>query len=196
MRIMAGILLVALAALPGSGIAQDEAAPMDARYRPPPGQSQGGLEAIVHRDTMFNGPFVSVRNNQTNLNLGWDARSIRVRSGEWQICTGRNFTGRCTTIERDTPVLDMRFRSIESMRPTGGWGSGVGESLRGASSEFFPAPMRNGQRIPCTGSQSSCARQPANQFCRSVGWLIARTQAVETVNGRSVVADVLCARGL
>ena len=88
-----------------------------------------------------------------------------------------------------------QFRQIASMRPTGGWGTGVGQSLRGTSSEFFPAPLRNGQRIECTGGgNSSCARSEANSFCRSVGWTMARTQTVESVDRRSVVADVLCSR--
>lgn len=197
MRFVVGATFAAALMVSGLAVAQDEPTAIqqqDERARPP-AQGGGGLEAIVHRDTFFNGPFQSVTASRTDLNLGWEARSIRVRSGKWQICTGRNFTGRCTTIERDTPTLSPQFRSIQSMRPTGGWGTGVGQSLRGAASEFFPAPLRNGQRIECQGGgNSSCARQAANQFCRSVGWLLARTQAIETVSGRSVVADVLCAR--
>ncbi len=155
---------------------------------------QGGLEAILHRDTLFNGPLQSIRAAAPTLNLEWDVRSIRVRSGEWQICTGRNYTGTCRTIDRDQPTLSSQFRRIQSIRPTGGFGTGLGDSLRGATAEFFPTPLRSGQRIECSGS--SCARSEANSFCRSVGWLLARSQALETVNGRSVVADVLCARTL
>lgn len=205
MRVMAGMLLAALIALPLSSAAQDEPAPAAAQgdvapmsaqdeLRPPPA-GQGGLEAILHRDTMFNGPFLSVRGAQPNLNPGWDPRSIRVRSGEWQICTGRNYTGRCNEVTRDQPVLAPHMRPILSMRPTGGWGTGVGESLRGAQSEFFPAPMRGGQRIEC-GTGSNCSRGPANDFCRRVGWLVSRSQTVETVGGRRFIADVLCARSI
>lgn len=202
MRFLAGATLAVALTMSGLAFGQEEPAPMsqqaDERFRPPTQQQNtGGLEAILHRDTFFNGPFQSVTASRTDLSLGWDVRSIRVRSGEWQICTGRNFTGRCTTIDRDQPTLNSQFRSIQSMRPTGGWGTGVGQSLRGAASEFFPAPRRNGQRIECQGGgNSSCARQAANQFCRSVGWLVARTQAIETVGNRSYVADVLCARNL
>lgn len=200
MRFMAGAALAVALTVSGIAFGQPDPEPMsqaDERFRPPT-QGQDGLEAIVHRDTFFSGPFQSVTTSRTNLNLSWEVRSIRVRSGEWQICTGTNFTGRCTTIDRDTPTLSPQFRSIQSMRPTGGWGTGLGQSLRGAASEFFPAPRRNGQRIECQGggSNSSCARQAANQFCRSVGWLVARTQAIETEGGRSFVADVLCARNL
>jgi hypothetical protein len=198
---VSGIAIGQDKAAPKQESAQDDPAPMQAttatqneRFLPPPA-GQGGLEAIVHRDTFFAGPFVSVTASRSDMNLGWDARSIRVRSGEWQICTGRNFTGRCNTIDRDQPTLSSQFRTIQSMRPTGGWGTGVGQSLRGAASEFFPAPRRNGQRIECQGgSNSSCARQAANQFCRSVGWLVARTQGIETEGRWSYVADVLCAR--
>lgn len=199
MRFMAGATLAVALTVSGIAFGQENPAPMsqaDERFRPP-AQGAGGLEAIIHRDTFFNGPFQSVTTSRPDLNLGWEVRSIRVRSGEWQICTGRNFMGRCTTIDRDTPTLNPQFRSVQSMRPTGGWGTGVGQSLRGVASEFFPAPRRNGQRIECQGrSNSSCARQAANQFCRSVGWLVARTQGIETEGGRSYVADVLCARTL
>lgn len=203
MRFVAGTMLVAAAlAVPGTAPGQNQPPPgdntiiiPDERFSPPPA-SHVGLEAIVHRDTLFNGPLVSVTRSHPNLNLAWDVRSIRVRSGEWQICTGQNFTGRCMTIDRDQPTLSPQFRSIRSMRPTGGWGTGIGESLRGAASEFFPAPRRNGQRLQCQGGggNSNCARQAANQFCRSIGWIVARTQTVETVGGRTYVADVLCAR--
>lgn len=189
MRVMIGAMLALLAATPPSA-AQDE--PVAAMQSRPP---QGGLEALVHRDTFFQGAVRSVTGPEPNLNLAWDARSIRVRSGEWQICTGRNYTGRCITLDRDMPNLSSQFRNIQSMRPTGGFGTGVGQSLRGASSEFFPAPLRNGQRIECTGGgNSSCARSEANSFCRSVGWVMSRTQTTETVDRRSVVADVLCSR--
>lgn len=190
MRILLAALLAVAAPSPSVSLAQDEPA-VSLQARPP----QGGLEAIVHGDTLFRGQFRSVTGPEPNLNLGWDARSIRVRSGEWQICTGRNYTGRCTTIDRDMPTVSNPFRTIASMRPTGGWGTSVGQSLRGASSEFFPAPLRNGQRIECTGGgNSSCARSEANAFCRSVGWVMARTQTTETIDRRSVVADVLCSR--
>lgn len=187
LRIIAAIAIATLAALPAAS-AQEQAEPLS---RPP---QQGGLEAILHGDTMLRGSFQSIRTATPTLNLDWDVRSIRVRSGEWQICTGRNYTGTCTTIDRDQPALGSQFRRLQSMRPTGGFGTGVGESLRGATAEFFPAPLRDGQRIACSGS--SCARSEANAFCRSVGWLLARSQALETVSGRSVVADVLCARNL
>ncbi|MFK4875230.1 hypothetical protein [Novosphingobium sp. ZW T3_23] len=161
----------------------------------PTAQNQGGLEVMLHRDARFGGPFQSITGPRTDLNLGWEVRSIRVRSGEWQICTGRNYTGRCTTIDRDQPTLSQQFRDVVSVRPTGGWGTGVGQSLRGAASEFFPAPRRNGERIECRAG-ANCARQEANQFCRSLGWLVSRTQGTETVGGKTYVTDVLCARAL
>jgi hypothetical protein len=210
MRFIAGAAITAAIMLSGLAMAQDDPAPTqqdiapmqqgNERFHPPQSGNVPGanvLEAIVHRDNLFGGPFQSISSAQPNLNLAWDVRSIRVRSGEWQICTGRNYTGRCTTVDRDQPTLNPQFRTIQSMRPTGGWGTGLGQSLRGAASEFFPAPLRSGQRIECQGgSNSSCARNAANQFCRSVGWVLARTQATETVSGRGYVADVLCARNI
>lgn len=187
MRMIAGTALAMLAMLPVAS-AQEQVEPLS---RPPAG---GGLEAILHSDTLLRGSFHSVRAATPTLDLAWDVRSIRVRSGEWQICTGRNYTGTCRTIDSDQQTLSNQFRRIQSMRPTGGFGTGIGESLRGSSAEFFPAPLRNGRRIECSGS--SCARSEANSFCRSVGWILARSQTLETVNGRSVVSDVLCARNV
>ncbi|KRA82699.1 beta/gamma crystallin-related protein [Altererythrobacter sp. Root672] len=192
MRVVVGTLLAMLVLLPAAS-AQEQAEPLqtpEAMRNP----SQGGLEAILHRDTFFGGQFHSVRQATPDLRLNWDPRSIRIRSGEWQICTGRNYTGTCRTIDRDLPTLPNNFRTIQSIRPTGGFGTGVGNSLRGATAEFFPAPLRNGQRIPC--QNASCARTQANQFCRSVGWIVARSQALDNVGGQSVVADVLCARNV
>ncbi|GAA4748162.1 hypothetical protein GCM10023264_12640 [Sphingomonas daechungensis] len=193
-RIAAGTAAVVLAATTAAsaqqeGIAPTSAAQPEAMSRAP---NQGGLEAILYSDTLLRGHFHSVRAPTPNLNLPWDARSVRVRSGEWQICSGRNYTGTCRTIDRDQTHLTGSVRRIQSMRPTGGFGTGVGESLRGATAEFFPAPKRFGRRIECNGS--SCARSEANAFCRSVGWIVARSQALETVAGRSMVSDVLCAR--
>jgi hypothetical protein len=196
MRLIAGTALAMLAALPAaSAQEQQDAAPTSVQADPlsRPAQ-QGGLEAMLHSDTLFRGSVQSIRGPTPTLNLDWDVRSIRVRSGEWQICTGRNYTGTCRTIDSDQQTLTGQFRRIQSIRPTGGFGTGIGESLRGATAEFFPAPMRNGQRIECSGS--SCARSEANAFCRSVGWILARSQALETVGGRSVVSDVLCARNV
>lgn len=193
-RFVAGTAIALLAALPAAS-AQEQPAPSAAQVEPtssrPP---QGGLEALLHRDTLLRGPVQSIRGPTPNLTLDWDVRSIRVRSGEWQICTGRNYTGTCRTIDSDQPTLGNQFRRMQSIRPTGGFGTGVGDSMRGASSEFFPAPLRDGRRIECSGS--SCARSEANAFCRSVGWLVSRSQSLETVSGRSVVADVLCARNV
>lgn len=192
MRILMALASSALLALSAPGVAQEEE-----RFRPPSG---GEGEAIIYRDAYYSGPAVNVSRNQPDLGLVWQVRSIRVRSGNWQLCSGRNFTGRCTTMNRDTPNITNQFRQVQSMRLVGGGnppgGGGPGQSLRGMGAEFFPAPMRYGQRIQCPGGQSTanCAKTTADQFCRSAGWNGSRNQSLQTV-GRSVyIADVLCVR--
>ena len=160
MRIIAAGAIAVLAALPvASAQEQQLPAPTAAQPEPISRPPQGGLEVLLHRDTLLRGPVQSIRAPTPVLALDWDVRSIRVRSGEWQICTGRNYTGTCRTIDRDQPTLSAQFRRMQSIRPTGGFGSGRGDSLRGATAEFFPAPLRDGRRIECQGS--GCARSSA-----------------------------------
>lgn len=97
-RMIAGAAIGVLLALPAAvASAQQTPEPASSATLPP----HHGLEAILYSDSLLRGSFHSVRAPTPNLNLPWTVRSIRVRSGEWQICTGRNYTGSCRTIDRD-----------------------------------------------------------------------------------------------
>src|SRR5262245_49680929 len=109
MRIVAGTAIALLAALTAASAQPQGPVPGGAQAEPLSRPPQGGLEAILHRDAAFRGPLQSIRAATPTLNLDWDVRSIRVRSGEWQICTGRNYTGTCRTIDRDQPSLTGAF---------------------------------------------------------------------------------------
>lgn len=200
MRLASAMLIGGVALATGAvATAQDQ----DERRRPPGEQR---AEATIYRDSNYRGPAVSVERAQSDLRLAWGVRSIRVRSGTWQLCPEANYRGNCITVDRDTPDLGLRLglmRRLQSMRPLGSGGGGedaVGDyrSLRGMASEFYPAPSVRGEGrvLGCRrgSATAACAKQSADQFCRQAGWNGSARQALETV-GRSVyLADTLCVR--
>jgi hypothetical protein len=169
----------------------------------------GRGEATIYRDVGFQGPAVFVGEAKSDLQLAWPVRSIRVRSGLWELCARSRYRSPCVRVSADEPDLGNVSRSlyaVQSMRPLGGStirppivqpDPPAGTSLRGMSAEFFPAPGRNGYRIlscPNGNSTANCAAQTANNFCRSVGYRGSASQTQETVSRRVYLADVLCTR--
>lgn len=175
------------------------AAAQDDRMMRPPVQA----EAIIYRDTGYKGPAVNVSRPEPNLGLAWRVNSIRVTSGEWQVCERPNYRGDCRTFTRDNPILGLRGMKVQSMRPTG-WDSGGGQpvepgsnpNLRGMAAQFFAAPAVNGYRVlacpTSTSATAACAKRGADQFCSRMGWRTSARQMMETVRGRVYLADVLC----
>lgn len=166
----------------------------------------GRGEATIYRDPGFQGPAVFVGEAKSNLALRWSVRSIRVRSGTWELCARTRFRSPCVTVSADESDI-RRFAPqmfmVQSMRPLGYAPPPVidppaGTSLRGMSAEFFTAPGNaNGRRIlSCSNNSGSanCAADTADRFCKSVGWNGSASQTQETVNGRIYLADVLCTR--
>ncbi|MFL0670150.1 MAG: beta/gamma crystallin-related protein [Erythrobacter sp.] len=164
-------------------------------------------EMTVYRDPGFNGPAVTVNRAQPNMGLAWRVKAVRVRSGQWELCSEPNFRGECWTIDRDNAMFGPAFRghNVQSIRPIGGSGGGGGgwggnepgrnPSLRGMAAQFYPAPAQNGYRVPaCTSGNATanCAARTADQFCQSMGWRSAARQAMETVRRDIYLADVLC----
>lgn len=170
----------------------------DKMLRPP----QVNPEATFYRDVNFNGPAVYVNEPKTNLQLNWRVNSIRIKSGQWELCERPNFRGTCRTYDRDTIVLGTPFRGreIQSIRPTGWWQNphvpGNNPSLRGMAAQFYPAPAQNGYRIPACerggSATAQCAASTADRFCAAMGWRHGARQSMETVAGRVYLADVLC----
>lgn len=191
-----GLAIAAIAVMGGGASAQDD----DARFRPP-GQAP---YATIYRDTNYSGPAVAVERAQPDLRLGFSVRSIRVRSGAWQLCSLRNYAGTCITVIASTPDLGNRLgmlRRLGSMRPVASPPvppGGGGRSLRGMGAEFFPAPAnRNGGRVlSCRngGSTANCAARTADQFCRSAGWNGSAHESQQSEGRRVYLADVLCVR--
>ncbi len=166
------------------------------------------VEATIYRDIAFNGPAVAVSGNRPNLGLAWPVNSIRVRSGRWEMCERPQFRGRCTTVDRDTPMLGSVVRGIpiQSIRPVGGNGGGGGgnqdppannQTVQGTFAQFHTQPQMNGRRIrACTtgSATANCAARTADEFCRINGWNGSAREHLETVGRDVYLADVLCVR--
>jgi hypothetical protein len=166
-------------------------------------------EVTVYRDTGFNGPAVAIGRDDPNPRMGFAVNAIRVRGGEWELCPSPNFRGNCITVSRDSPNLrnshgwqgplgSIRLASMGGPGPGRPPGDSSG-SLRGMAAEFFPAPALSGRRIEACrrgAATPDCARQTAQNFCRSAGWNYARHALMETVNRRVYLADVLCTRSM
>jgi hypothetical protein len=188
----------ALALAGGAGLAQtDKMAPI------------GQGEATIYRDLDFQGPAVFVGEAKSNLGLAWPVRSIRVRTGTWELCARTRYRSPCARVSADEPDLRRVSRllyAVQSMRPLNLGGPTqppyqpdppAGQSLRGMSGEYFPAPGVNGYRLlscPNGGSTANCAAQTADNYCKSLGYGGSASETQETVNRRVYLADVLCTR--
>lgn len=165
----------------------------------------GRGEATIYRDAGFQGPAVFVGEAKSNLGLAWSVRSIRVRSGTWELCARTRFRAPCFKVSADENDLRRIYPllyAVQSMRPTGyappvPQDPPAGTSLRGMSGEYFPAPGVNGYRIlscPNGNSTANCAAKTADNYCKSLGYGGSASQTQETVYSRVYLADVLCTR--
>ena len=88
----------------------------------PPGPGNDFI--VLFNNANFSGS--STRVDRANANLNRLARSVTLSGRPWQLCNGRNFSGRCITVS--TSVNDLgRFsmsRQVSSARPTGWTGPG------------------------------------------------------------------------
>lgn len=161
-------------------------------------------EATVYRDAGYRGPAVSFSSANPDTGMRFTVGAIRVKSGLWELCPATNFRGTCIQVGQDVPNLFQAYgwaSPVGSIRPVGGssgGGSGGGvQSLRGMASEYFPAPSTRGSRVlACRfgSATAQCAKNSANDFCRSAGWAGSAYQRIETVRGQNYLADVLCVR--
>jgi hypothetical protein len=190
------IRLAALGALAAAVFPFAVAGAQDDKMWRPPAQP----EATFYRDMNYSGPAVYVNEAKPNLQLNWPVNSIRIKSGRWQLCEQPNFRGECRTYDRDTVMMYRPYtgRRVQSMRPVG-WSppgeQGANPSLRGMAAQFFPAPATNGYRVlacPNGSASSSCAARTADQFCVSMNWRRSARQSMQTIAGRTYLADVLC----
>ncbi|QNP42284.1 hypothetical protein H9L15_07895 [Sphingomonas daechungensis] len=70
--------------------------------------------------------------------------------------------------------------------------TGPNPSLRGMASEYFVAPDDRGARIEVPEGTGEAMSKRAETFCRSRGWRTQVYARLQTLEGRSFLADVLC----
>lgn len=77
-----------------------------------------GGQIVFFDKTGFRGGSLELREARGNLAaLTARAESVRVISGTWQLCTGMNYTGTCTTIAADRADLGQWRNKAVSARP-------------------------------------------------------------------------------
>jgi hypothetical protein len=143
--------------------------------------------------------------NFSPLGFNDQAQSLVAR-GRWLVCVDANYAGWCEEVEDE--VWDLNAlglsRRISSARPLEvGWrpsprppyGGGLGQSLRGRSSAFYPAPLFDGRPAPACLSgpvTNACAQRAADAFCRSEGYGGARYFITDGRGRNAALLDVLC----
>ena len=164
--------------------------------------AQSGNELVLFSKGHFKGVSRSLDGPSQYMEV-FKVRSVQIPAGEaWELCTGNKFSG-CRRLSASDPTMAMTIRSV---RPAGqaalaaataaAVAAGVpvagvaAVSLRGAASEYFVAPSEAGGRIELPVGGDAAGR--ADGFCRSRGWRSAAHEDVQSVGGRTFLADVLC----
>lgn len=81
---------------------------------PPP--STGNWYIVIFERANYQGNPANY--NGTETNIFKLARSVTIGRGVWELCQGRNFTGRCITLDRSVPDLrPYNLRQVASLRP-------------------------------------------------------------------------------
>jgi len=176
------ILAAIVAALPSSAWAQDEGA------------------LVLYSKGHFQGFSQIIYGPRTNMSP-LDVKSMKIPPGTtWDLCSGNTFSG-CA---RFSASKDAMVRTVRSVRPVApaipesaqgaarGPIAGSGPSLKGLASEFFVVPAQDGNRIEVAGNAAGAASGAATEFCRAHGWRMSVYERVQTVSGRTFLADVLC----
>ena len=81
---------------------------------PPP--SPGDWYIVIYDRANYRGTPTNYSGSEADIFK--PARSVTIGSGTWQLCQGRNFTGRCVTLNRSVPDLrTYNIRQVGSLRP-------------------------------------------------------------------------------
>lgn len=181
-RFIAGAALCLVLLLPAQAVAQEEA--------------RRGT-AVLFGKGNYMGPRRVISGPTTNI-PHFTAKSVVLPPGEaWEFCNGNTYSG-CQRVDSSDPSTVL---SVRSARPVGSSvvaprgtllppGVITSQSLRGVASEYFVAPERDGRRIAVKDDDQ--AEDEADALCRAGGWRGSAHEVVETVNGATFLADVLC----
>jgi hypothetical protein len=85
----------------------------------PPTTNPGRDSIVLYNQANFRGNPTTY--NTADPSINDNARSVTVGRGTWEICDGRNFSGRCVTVTQDVNDLSTYNigRIIRSIRPAG-----------------------------------------------------------------------------
>jgi hypothetical protein len=160
-------------------------------------QEQG---ATLYSKGHFTGSSITVDRPSIKM-TPFQVKSLRIPAGTvWELCSGNTFTG-CERFSESKPALARTVRSVRPVAPpiaesvsapSQGPVTGSGPSLRGLASEFFVVPAQGGSRIEVSDKAAGAASIAATAFCRAHGWRMSVYERVQTIGGRTFLADVLC----
>ncbi len=161
----------------------------------------------LYGERFYRGESQSFTADQPRLAVPISPQSLSI-VGRWELCSGKDFDGRCIEIDRDYPVEaglgdGFTVRSLRQLVPGQGAGkptAGVqpgGTSITGVASRYWPAPSYGRERIlACPNGKPSfnCAHDTAEDMCRRAGYRVVRYWQLQTVDSRVYLADILCTR--
>lgn len=163
-------------------------------------QEQQPAELVLYPKGNFKGAGYSVAGASQSMRV-FTVRSVKIPDGQaWELCSGNTFSG-CKEFQQSDPAMVMNVRSVRPVAPkittvgasVGAVVTGPNPSLRGMASEFFVAPDDRGARIEVPEGTAEAMSRRAQTFCRSRGWRTNAYARLQTIEGRSFLADVLCA---
>lgn len=163
-------------------------------------QEQAPAELVLYPKGNFKGAGYSVAGASQSMRV-FTVRSVKIPEGQsWELCSGNTFSG-CKEFAQSDPAMVMNVRSVRPVAPkittvgatVGAVVTGPNPSLRGMASEYFVAPDDRGARIEVPEGTAEAMSRRAQTFCRSRGWRTNAYARLQTLEGRSFLADVLCA---
>lgn len=165
-------------------------------------------QATIYDRGNFKGRSITL-DGPTRFPSPFAVKSIQIPEGKaWELCSGNTFTG-CKEFSASNRGMIFNVRSARPIAPiitavptTGGPPVAIGEigggpwpSLRGLASEYFIAPDNAGNRILVASGKSEEASRLAEEFCRRRGWRTSTHERLQSIEGRTYLADVLCSEG-
>ncbi len=153
----------------------------------PPSPGPGYASIVLFTQQNYRGNREDYTRTTPNLLL-WNnrAESVTVENGQWQLCSGINFTGECTTITQSVSNLGSigMLRRVSSVRPMSGGGGG-GDPSPGAGITLFGRENYQGAR-----SHYTTARRNINTLTGSIRVGDGRWQICDLPNYRGRCQDV------
>lgn len=89
-------------------------------YIPPPPPSQGDAYIVLYDRPIYRGTPANYDSPKSDLYLfNRRAESVTIGKGSWELCEGRNYTGRCVILDQSVPDLrTLNFHNrVSSVRP-------------------------------------------------------------------------------